>query len=375
VPKRQTPYFHKFVELGAELVERIGFEAAFKFTTIEDEHIATREHGGLYDVYYQGPVDVKGTDAQRLLQQLTVRDIERRLAADGTVLYTSLCNGSGGMVDDLTCFRLSSDHYWVVPTPSRADLVAAWLADHAQGMHAYITSCVSGTAYLSVQGPASREALATITEADLSTAELPYFRFVHTVVAGVPTLLSRTGYSGELGYELFYPRDYAEHVWDAVYAAGRDHEMKPCGLGALRSVRMEKKYPLYGLDVDETTSPIEAGLGWAVDADKANFLGRERIAREIGSGVSRQLVGIAFPDMSFIPDPKDSVVLDGRSVGHVTSADRGHWLGKGLALAYVEPQVPESATVAVRSGASGATVMGTVTRKAFYDPDGSKVRP
>src|SRR5205085_8819261 len=204
-------------------------------------------------------------------------------------LYSSLCNERGGMIDDLTCYRLSPEHFWLIATPARAETVAAWATEHAEGMHAYVTNTISGTAYLSVQGPSSREVLSTITDADLSASALPYFRFVETVVAEVPTLVSRTGYSGELGYELYAPRDYAEHLWDAVLEAGADAGMEPCGLGALRSVRMEKKYPLYGLDVSEETSPLEAGLVWAVDLDKQEFIGSEALTQQEETGVSRRL--------------------------------------------------------------------------------------
>lgn len=366
--RKHTPYYHKFIELGAEIVDRIGFDTAARFTTIEEEHRATREAAGLYDVYYQGPLDLKGPGATALLQRLLVNDIER--IGDGGVLYSSMCNEQGGMLDDMTVYRLSPEHYWIISTPSRAALIEAWVTEHARGNAAYVTNCVSGAAYLSLQGPKSREILGRLTDADLSTAALPYFNFVQTVVAEVPMLVSRTGYSGELGYELYYPRDYAEHVWDSLLAAGSDDGLKPCGLGALRSVRIEKKYPLYGLDLTDGNSPYEAGLGWTVRLGKGEFVGRDALARQKEQGVDRQLVGIELARLEFLPSPGDAILSDGREIGRVTSADRGFHLGKSLAMGYVEKAVAESrAQVTIASATTGEDYAGTIHTRAFYDPE------
>ncbi len=371
-PRRHTPYFHRFVELGAELGDRIGFDAAVVFSSTEEEHLATRNAAGVYDVYYQGPIDVKGPDAARAVASVAARDVERRLATDGQVVYTSLLNERGGIVDDLTVYRLGSDHIWVIATPARALVVEELLERAAQDMAAYVTNTISGTAYLSVQGPRSRELLSGLTDADLSNDALPYFRFVRADVAEVPMVLSRTGYSGELGYELYYPRDYAEAVWDAVLEAGRPLAALPAGLGALRSVRIEKRYPLYGLDLDETTTPLEAGLGWAVDLEGREFAGAGALRRQRDSGVERTLVGLAFEDLEPLAKPGDIVRADGEQIGTVTSADRGWAVGRSLALAYVSPD-------AVRSDAA-VTVEGDSTWRAeistgpFYDPKGERVR-
>jgi aminomethyltransferase len=372
-PRKQTPYYHKFIELGAEIADRIGFDAAVRFTSVEDEHRATREAAGLYDVYYQGPIDVKGRDATALLQSLLVNDLER--IDDGGVIYSSMCDEQGGMLDDLTVYRISSEHYWIVATPSRAALIEAWVAEHARGRIAYVTNCVSGTAYLSLQGPRSRDILRRLTDADLSTATLPYYRLVQTTVAEVPTLVSRTGYSGELGYELYYPRDYAEHMWDALLAAGSGDGLKPCGLGALRSVRIEKKYPLYGLDLSEGNSPYEANLGWTVRLTKGEFIGREALKRQREAGVSRLLVGIQLSGLDFLPAPGDPILMDDQQVGRVTSADRGFHLGVSLAMGYVETAVAEQGVgVTISSAASGEAYSGTVYTRAFYDPDMTRAK-
>lgn len=371
--RRHTPYYHKLVGLGAEMADRIGFDAAVRFTTIADEHRATRERVGVYDVYYQGAVDVKGSEAEAFLDGHVVNHVAR--LSDGQVLYTSVVNEAGGMIDDLTLVRLSPEHFWLFPTPSRVDIVTAWLTERAAGRHAYVTNIVSGTAYLSIQGPRSRETLAKLTDLDLRTAALPYYHAAQGTVAEVPSLVSRTGYSGELGYELFYPRDYAEHVWDAVMAAGEEFGIAPCGLGALRSVRMEKKFPLYGLDLNETTSPLEASLGWTVRFDKGDFVGRDALVRQRDAGVQRRLVGIAFEGSAFLPKAGDAVMIDGRQIGTLTSSDIGHTLGRSLGMGYLDPAAAADGTrVTVASAETGESAPGVVHTKAFYDPDRTRVR-
>ena len=369
--RRQTPYHHKFLEAGAELGDRIGFDAAVVFTSVQEEHLATREGVGIYDVYYQGPIDIKGPDAEALLDKVLVRDVARR-SRDGGVLYSSLCNEAGGMIDDLTCYRHSGEHFWLIATPSRVETVESWVREQGAGMRAYVTNTISGHAYLSIQGPRSRELLASLTDLDLSTSVLPYFGFTNGVIAEVPMVVSRTGYSGELGYELYYPRDYAEHVWDAVRSAGAAVGAKPAGLGALRSVRMEKKYPLYGLDVNDTTSPLEANLAWAVDVDKFGYIGRDALRRQRDQGVSRLLVGIEFPDDPFIPAAGDVVSVDGTQIGTVTSSEYGWFLRAYLAMVYLPPGSADRPVVVTSS--EGGSGNGVVRERAFYDPDGTRVR-
>lgn len=372
-PLKHTPYYHKFLELGAELSDRPGFIVAQWFTSIEEEHKATREAAGLYDVYSQGPIDVKGKDAHALLNRLVVNDLDR--LSDNQVIYTSFCNEQGGMLDDLTCYRFSPEHYWVIATPSRVATIEQRITEHARGLCAHVTNTIPGTAYLSVQGPKSREILSGITAADLSTAALPYYHLVSTTVAEVPVILSRTGYSGELGYELYYSRDYGEYMWDALMAAGADYGLKPAGLGALITTRVEKKYPLFGLDISEGNTPVEAGLGWTVRLDKkSDYSGRAVIQRQKEEGVTRRLVGFELPDLSYVPARDDTIWFDGREVGKVTSAGRGLTLGKALALGYVAIDVAKAGTTVTLRSAAGEDYPAIIHTKAFYDPDLQRIR-
>lgn len=373
MPRKHTPYFHQFRALGAEMVDRVGFDSALRFTSVENEHLATRQRAGLYDVYYQVLVDIKGKDAEKLLERVLVNNVARM--TNGKVMYSSLCNESGGIIDDLTCFRLSPVHFWLCPTPSRVDIVTAYLAEQASEFHAGITNLGAGRAFLSVQGPLARTILAPHAEADISNEALPYYSFICGAVAGVPnTVISRTGYSGELGFELFYPGEYAHHMYATMLAAGRAHNMEPCGLAALRSVRIEKRYPLYGLDLDETTSPLEAGLGWTVRLEKGEFIGREALKRQKEEGLTRTLAMIAFADLAFVPVPGSTIAQDGKQVGIVTSADRGYFLGRSFALGYVAPAIAVAGTKVTVTDKSGSQADGEIHIKAPYDPGMSRLK-
>ena len=368
---RRSPYHRRFQELGAQFVERIGFAAPFVFSSIAEEHQATREHVGLFDVYYQVPIEIAGQDAEAVLDGVLVSDVKAQ--AVGRVVYAAPCNERGGMIDDLTCYRLAPDRFWLVPTPSRVDAVLAQVQQAVAGRHAVVTALGYKHAYLSVQGPASRALLQGLTEADLSPAALAYFDVRTARLADVPTVISRTGYSGELGFELFYPSEYADHVLETLLTSGEPHGVRPCGLGALRSLRIEKRYPLYGLDLDETTSPLEAGLGWTVKLQKAGFTGRDALLRQKQDGVSRRLVLLLLESDAPIPAVGTAVTLAGEAVGHVTSADRGFTVGRTLAMAYLQPAAAIDGQVVSVAGAEGER-RATVSTRAAYDPEGQRVR-
>jgi aminomethyltransferase len=370
---RRSPYHHQFVELGAMFVDRIGFSAPLVFSSAEIEHRATREQVGLFDVYYQVAIQVAGKDAARTLGRALVADTERQPI--GRVVYAAPCNESGGMIDDLTCYRLAEDCFWLFPTPSRCAQSLGAVAQAVSGSNATVTNLGYKNAYISVQGPNSRALLERVTSSDLSSTALPYFSFTHGTVAAVPdVLISRTGYSGELGYELFYASEYAEHMLRSLLEAGGSLGAQPCGLAALRSLRIEKRYPLYGLDVDETTSPYEAGLGWTVKLDKPIFVGRKALEDQKMRGTSRRLVLIALDRDAPLPTVGAVVSKEGTAVGKVTSAEVGYSVGHTLAMAYVTTAAAiDGASVAV-SGTDGARWPGVLSLRAIYDPEGTRAK-
>lgn len=371
--RRQTPYHHLFAALKPQFVDRLGFAAAYVFTSIEAEHRATRERVGLFDVYYQVAIQVAGDDAAAVLAQALVADTERQ--AVGRVVYAAPCNESGGMIDDLTCFRLADDCFWLFPTPSRFAASLAAVQKAAKGRHATVTNLGYKSAYVSVQGPNSRALLQQLTTTDVSNTALPYFSFIHGTLAEVPdVLISRTGYSGELGYELWYPSEYAEHMLSTLLDTGRSLGVQLCGLGALRSLRIEKRYPLYGLDLDETTTPYEAGVGWTVKLQKPAFVGRAALEKQKTQGVSRRLVLIELASNAPTPAIRAAVMANGAQIGSVTSADMGHSVGHMLALAYIATDSAIQGSAVTVAGPDGASLPGTVHTGPVYDPDGRRLR-
>lgn len=369
---RRTPYYHKHAALGAEFVDRIGFAAALHFGSIEDEHNAAREHVGLFDVYSQYFLEVGGSDALSLMQKLCVNDISR-IAPRG-VVYTSLCNPDGGMIDDLLVYRMDDDVFRVCPTPSRFVTVTNWVQEVGADARVHVTNYGNRFAYMSVQGPKSRDLLSRLADADLDGANLKYFKFLITEFAGIPdVMVSRTGYSGELGFELFYPSEYAEHVWDRLMEAGADLGVKPCGLASLATLRMEKKFPLYGLDLSTANTPVEAGLEWTVRLEKPDFIGRDVIARQMEKGPARRLMLLEANDLDISLEIGSDINVDGRKVGSVTSVAKGYTVRKALAQGYVQAEFAQDGRPVVVQGKSG--VNSAVLRKdAVYDADRSRAR-
>ncbi len=370
---RNSPYQRQFAELGAQFVDRIGFAAPYVFTSIEAEHRAAREQVGLFDVYYQVAIQVAGKDAAAVLGRALVADTERQ--AVGRVVYAAPCNDAGGMIDDLTCFRLAEDCFWLFPTPSRFAQSMAAVERVAKGHNATVTNLGYKSAYISVQGPNSRPLLQQLTSSDLSNSGLAYFSFIHGTLADVPeVLISRTGYSGELGYELFYPSEYAEHMLRTLLNTGRTLGVQMCGLGALRTLRIEKRYPLYGLDLDETTTPYEAGLGWTVKLHKAAFVGRAALEKQKVQGVSRRLVLVALAADAPRPAAGAAVMARGEKIGSVTSADMGYTVGRMLVMAYVAAEAAADGCAVSVTAADGAPLSGTLFTRAIHDPDGVRVK-
>jgi len=365
---KHTPYYHKLVAAGAKLQDRGGFATPNFFTSIADEHKAVRERVGMFDVYYQVGVEIKGRDAEALLTRALVNDVRRM--RDGGVIYSSICTEKGGIVDDLTCFRFSGDKFWLSPTPSRVQAVVEAVSRLACSLNVTVTNLGYANAYLSIQGPASRELLSSLTDTNISSEALKYFNFTRGNIAEVPdAIISRTGYSGELGYELFFPVEYAEYVWDCVAEAGRRFDIRPCGMKTMRSLRIEKSYLLYGLDVNEQTDPLSAGLGWTVRFDDRDFIGRDALEEIASNGTSRRLKLIDTGAVHSIAHG-EKVLHNGQEVGVVTSGDPGFHLGRTYAFAYLPRELAVKDTqLQIQLADGGAKVAGTVLDRAPYDPE------
>ncbi len=328
---RRTALFDIHCLAKAKMVGFGGWEMPVEYSGIVAEHMAVRSAVGLFDVSHMGEFEVEGPGALRFLQRVTCNNVAK--LSDGRAQYSALPMASGCPVDDIIVMRRSAERYFVVVNAANIAKDFAWL----KGQGPQDCSLVNRSddyALLAIQGPKAQAVLAPLTAADLSA--IAYYHFAQGEVAGVPATISRTGYTGEDGFELFIAPDAAPALWQRLVEAGQPHGLVPVGLGARDTLRLEAKYCLYGNDMDETTTLIEAGLGWIVSLDEAkgDFLGRKVLAEQKRNGAPRQLVGFEMVGRG-IARHGYPVWLDGRQVGAVTSGTYAPFLKKAIGLAYL----------------------------------------
>jgi aminomethyltransferase len=340
------------------MVEFAGWDMPVQYAGLLDEHAAVRERAGLFDVSHMGEVVFRGPDALASLQRLFTNDLAR--CADGQAQYGCLCQDDGGIVDDVVVYRRSASDLLVCVNAANRQKDFDWLHGHAFG--AEVVNESDAWAQLALQGPLAPQILQKLTSVRLGG--VGSYRFTEGDVAGVPCLVARTGYTGEDGFELFCPPERAAGLWDALLEAGAPEGARPCGLGARDSLRLEMAYRLYGSDMDETTTPLEAGLAWVVKLDKGEFVGREALRRQKEGGVGRKLVGFVLTEPG-IARHGYPVVQGGKPVGTVTSGTKSPSLGTSIGLAYVPAALAaEGSTFAVEI--RGRPVAARVVKTPFY---------
>jgi aminomethyltransferase len=356
---RRTPLFEAHSRLGARFVEFAGWEMPLSYTSPLAEHIAVRERCGLFDVSHMGEIELRGRGAQAVCQELTVNDVSR--LGVGDCQYSLLCNEAGGVVDDLIVYRLERERYLLIVNAARAATDLDWVANHA-GARAVVVDCGSDLVLLALQGPAAAAALLRLASVDASG--MRPFTTAQAVIVGAPVLASRTGYTGEDGFEILAAAEHGPRLWDALLGATRACGGLPAGLAARDTLRLEAGLPLYGTDMDTGTTPVEAGLGWVVRIGKGPFIGRDRLAEQLATGVSRRLVGLRLADPG-VPRHGARVVREGRTIGTVTSGAKSPTLDAFIGLAYVasEAAAPGMA-VAVES--RGRLLAAQVVGRPFY---------
>jgi len=328
--RKRTSLYPLHVRLGARMVEFGGWEMPVQYAGIVEEHRAVRTAAGLFDVSHMGEVELEGPGALASVQRLITNDAGRLAVGGG--LYTPMCRPTGGIVDDLTVFRVGEQRYLLVVNAATTEKDVAWIQEHTA--RAAVRDRSAELGLLALQGPRAQAILGRLTRAGLSG--LPYFHIAGGVeVAGVRgCLVSRTGYTGEDGFEIAAPWDAAPRVWDALLEAGRGDGLVPAGLGARDTLRLEAGYMLYGNDIDETTTPLEAPLGWTVKLDKGEFIGRDALARQKQEGVRRRLVGFEMLERA-IPRRGYPLLAGGERVGQVTSGTFGPWVNRSIGMGYV----------------------------------------
>lgn len=330
---KRTPLFDVYKEFGGKTIDFGGWELPVQFSSIKEEHEAVRTKAGLFDVSHMGEVEVKGPDSLNYLQKMLTNDISK--IKNGGAQYNAMCYENGGTVDDLLVYKIEDNHYLLVVNASNIEKDFKWLEDHLEG-NVSIDNLSEKMAQLALQGPLAEKVLQKLAgETDLST--IGFFKFQQEVIInGKSALVSRTGYTGEDGFEIYCDASDAEDHWKAILSAGKDEGVVPCGLGSRDTLRFEATLALYGQELSPEISPLEAGIGFAVKLNKeADFIGKEALKQQKEKGASRKLVGIEMIDRG-IPRHGYPVYKGEELIGEVTTGTQSPSLKKNIGLVLIK---------------------------------------
>ena len=354
---KETPLNQIHRELGARMVDFGGWDMPVQYSGVIEEHLAVRQAAGLFDVSHMGEVEVTGPNALAFIQYLTINNASKLV--DGQIQYSAFCYPEGGVVDDVTLYRFNESRFLFCVNASNTDKDFAWMQKIlSESAMTDVTLCNRSAefAQIALQGPKAEKILSALTNVPL--AEIVYYHFCVGVVAGVEMIISRTGYTGEDGFELYLPSYAAVEVWRQLMANGAPHGLLPIGLGARDTLRLEKGYALYGHELSREISPLEAGLAWITKLDKDDFVGKAALVAQKANGIPRQRVGLVMQDRG-VPREGYLVFAGDREVGVVTSGTMSPTLMNGVALALVEPSVAKADNelqVAIRNRRMSAKV-------------------
>ncbi|MFN3872862.1 MAG: glycine cleavage system aminomethyltransferase GcvT [Ignavibacterium sp.] len=327
---KRTKFYNIHKKLNAKIIEFAGFEMPIQYTSIIQEHKSVRNAVGVFDVSHMGEIFIKGQQALDFVQYITINDASKLF--QGRVQYSAMCYEDGGIVDDLLVYKISDDEFLLVVNASNIQKDFDWMNKNNK-FGVDIINRSDDYSLLAVQGPDSLRTLQKIADRNI---DLEYYHFTKMKIAGVEMIVSRTGYTGELGYELYFEGDEttAEKIWDAVFEAGKEFNIQPVGLGARDTLRLEMGYCLYGNDIDQTTNPLEAGLGWITKLNKSDFVGKEALLKA-KENITRKLVAMVSEEKTF-PRHGYDISANGRKIGHITSGTVSPILDRAIALGYVE---------------------------------------
>ncbi|MBN2279027.1 MAG: glycine cleavage system aminomethyltransferase GcvT [Candidatus Marinimicrobia bacterium] len=329
-PKKTTLY-ETHTKLNAKMVPFAGYYMPIQYSGIVEEHLKVRESVGIFDVSHMGEFRVRGADAEKFLNNLTVNDVSQLVP--GKAHYSMMLYPEGGIVDDLIIYKFADDDFMMVVNAANLEKDFNWAEDHLpEGVD--LTNQSDDIGLLAVQGPNSVTTLQKLTGVNLGAMSM--FTFVEDELAGRKMIISATGYTGERGFELYLKAEDAPFVWDAVMKSGEEFGILPIGLGARDTLRMEKKMALYGNDIDQDTNPLEAGLGWVVKLDKENFIGKEALVRINEAGLKRRHIAFKMLDKGIPRHYYKILSEEGKEIGIVTSGTHSPSLGQGIGLGYVD---------------------------------------
>ena len=369
---KRTALYSAHQKIGGKLIEFGGWEMPVQYTSITDEHLAVRKAAGIFDISHMGEVTVSGAGAEAFLNSVLTNDVCKLAAGEGQ--YTLMCNERGGVIDDLYAYKLSDGVYFLIINASRIDPDVAWLQSQASRFSGDLdlTDASHNYAAIAVQGPrvkefinavipgASSSAMRVAAVTDLKKNQIGGFKFG---TSGI--LVSRTGYTGEDGFEIVGSDDAIQRLWDQCLALGQPFGLKPAGLGARDTLRTEVCYPLYGHELDESTTPIEAGVGFFVSLDKGEFNGRAVLAEQKARGVKKKCVAFKMTDKSAPPRPHYPIWANGAPVGEVVSGTQSPSLNLGIGLGYVPPEWAAPGTI-IEIEIRGKRAPAVVVSKPIY---------
>jgi sarcosine oxidase subunit alpha len=373
-PVKRTPMHERHAALGARPMDMGVWKRPLAYTTVDEECRAVHEAVGLIDVSTLGKLQVTGREAAAFLDWLH----PGRLAdlAPGRIRYRILCDDAGIILDDGTVARLGEERFLVTTTTGGVDAMEQWFTWWLAGTGrcAHVANVTGALAAVNVAGPRARELLAPLADLDLSPGAFPYLGAREGRVAGVPAVLLRIGFVGELGYEIHVPADYGPYLWDTLMEAGRPLGLRPFGVEAQRVLRLEKQHAIVGHDTDALSTPWEADLAWAVRLDKPDFVGRDALRAAQGRGSRQRLVGFTLAGPGVLPEEGAAVVVEGHPIGRVTSAKWSGHLGRAIGMAWLPAGLArDGASFEVRVE-GGATRAATVVTRPFHDPEGARLR-
>jgi aminomethyltransferase len=361
---KKTPLNSIHRNMGGRMVDFGGWDMPVQYPagTIE-EHLRTRQHAGLFDVSHMGEIDVRGSDAIALVNYLVSNDASKLI--DGQAQYSALTTPAGTVVDDLLVYRLNQDQLLLVVNAGTTEKDWDWINTHRQSNDAKLKNVSAEYCQLAIQGPDAISILQKLT--DLPLAEIKYYHFREGQVDSIPALVSRTGYTGEDGFEVYADSSKAEHIWNKILDAGNYGSptgVLPCGLAARNTLRLEAGMALYGHEIDEETTLLEANLGWICKLNKGDFIGRQVLAKQKEAGVSRRLVGFEVTERGIARDGQE-VVIDGARVGKVTSGSPAPFLKKNIGMAYV-PVASANEGQEIQIDVRGKLVGAQIVKTPFY---------
>lgn len=359
---KKTSLFKAHERCGGKIVDYAGWALPVQYEGITTEHEAVRSNAGLFDVSHMGEVEVRGNQAAEFVQHLITNDVS--VMKDNQVIYSLMCYPHGGIVDDLLVYKHADNYYMLVINAGNVDKDFRWMTENAGGYEVELKNISEDVSEVALQGPKAQEVLQKLTDTDLN--EIAFFYFKNDVrIAGKSCLVSRTGYTGEDGFEIYMKHEDAEHLWDKILEAGRDMGVRPAGLGCRDTLRFEANLPLYGNELSPEITPLEAGFGMFVKLNKPDFIGKEALAKQKAEGLKRKIVGFEMEGPGIARHGYD-VLADGKNIGFVTTGYSSPTLKKSIGLAMVDIEYSELGTpieIQIRKNAVKARV---VSRK-FYN--------